>query len=53
MTQPKFRPLKFGVTRVNLRDGVPGTHYMQAEQALAPYPERLSDRFRHWAQQAP
>ena len=53
MNTPKFRPLTFGVTRVQLRDGVPGTHYMQAEQALLAYPERLSDRLRHWAEQAP
>ena len=53
MSTPKFRPLKFGVTRVKLRDGVPGTHYMVAEQTLAPFPERLSDRFRHWAEHAP
>jgi len=53
MTHPKFRPLKFGVTRVQLRDGVPGTHYMMAEQALQAFPERLSDRLRHWAEQAP
>ena len=53
MSTPKFRPLKFGVTRVKLRDGVPGTHYMLADQALAPFPDRLSDRFRHWAEHAP
>ena len=53
MSTPKFRPLKFGVTRVKLRDGVSGTHYMLAEQDLAPFPERLSDRFRHWAEKHP
>ena len=37
MTSPQFRPLKFGVTRVQLRDGVPGTHYMTAEQPLQPF----------------
>ena len=53
MTTTSFRPLKFGVTRVTLRDGKPGTHYLQAEQALAPYPERLTDRLQHWAQTRP
>ena len=48
-----FRPLKFGVTRVSLRDGVPGTHYLKAEQELQAYPERMTDRLRHWAQTAP
>ena len=53
MTTAKFRPLKFGVTRVSLRDGQSGTHYLKADQALEDYPERLSDRLRHWAEQTP
>ena len=53
MTAPKFRPLKFGVTRVSLRDGAPGTRYLSADQALREYPERISDRLAHWARTAP
>ena len=53
MSAPKFRPLKFGVTRVALRDGVPGTHYLRAEQDLQAFPERLTDRLQHWAQVKP
>ena len=53
MTPMKFRPLTFGVTRVTLRDGAPGVHYLQADQALEPYPERMTDRLRHWAQTVP
>ncbi len=53
MTAPKFRPLTFGVTRVVLRDGVPGTHYLQADQPLQAYPERITDRLQHWATTAP
>ena len=53
MTPAKFRPLKFGVTRVELRDGQTGTHYLKAEQPLQDFPDRLSDRLRHWAQEAP
>ena len=53
MTTTSFRPLKFGVTRVTLRDGKPGTHYLQADQALAPYPNRLTDRLQQWAQTRP
>ena len=48
-----FRPLTFGVTRVHLRDGANGSHYLSAEQPLADYPERLTDRLAHWAQTAP
>jgi feruloyl-CoA synthase len=50
---PRFRDMTFGVTRAVLRDGPVGTHYLQAEQALAPYPERLTDRLHHWATTAP
>ena len=53
MSSPKFRPLRFGVTRVTLRDGVPGTHYLKADQDLQAFPDRLTDRLQHWAQQKP
>ena len=53
MTDPKFRALTFGVTRVELRDGAPGVHYLRAEQALLDYPARMTDRLQHWAQVAP
>lgn len=53
MNAPQFRPLKFGVTRVTLRDGVPGTHYLTAEQPLQPFAERMTDRLQHWAQTKP
>ena len=53
MSAPKFRPLRFGVTRVTLKDGVPGTHYLKADQELQAYPDRLTDRLQHWAQIKP
>jgi feruloyl-CoA synthase len=53
MTAAKFRPLQFGVTRAVLRDGQTGVHYLRAEQELAPYPERLTDRLLHWARTKP
>jgi feruloyl-CoA synthase len=53
MTEPKFRALEFGVTRVELRDGAPGVHYLSASQPLQNYPERMTDRLQHWAQHAP
>jgi feruloyl-CoA synthase len=45
--------LRFGVTRVTLKDGVPGTHYLKADQDLQAFPDRLTDRLQHWAQQKP
>ena len=53
MSSPKFRPLRFGVTRVTLKDGVPGTHYLKADQDLTAYPDRLTDRLQHWAHKKP
>ena len=48
-----YRPMTFGVTRVQLRDGAPGVRYLLAEQALGPYPDRLTDRLQHWVQTRP
>ncbi|MFZ2825353.1 feruloyl-CoA synthase [Hydrogenophaga sp.] len=53
MTEAKYRPLKFGVTRATVRDGEAGVHYLRADQELGPYPERLTDRLVHWAQARP
>ena len=53
MTQINFRPLKFGVTRAEISDGSSGTHYLKAEQALKKYPDRMTDRLRHWAEKNP
>jgi len=53
MSAPKFRPMRFGVTRAVLREGQPGVRYLRADQDLKGYPERITDRLRHWAQTAP
>ncbi len=53
MTTPQFRPLSFGVTRVQVQEGAPGVRYVQAEQQLESHPERLTDRLLHWAQVKP
>ncbi len=49
---PKYRALKFGVTRVALREAN-GHTYLSAVQALDPFAERLTDRLLHWAEHAP
>jgi feruloyl-CoA synthase len=51
--QPKYRDLTFGVTRVSVRDGAPGTHYLMAEKPLSDYPLRITERLQHWAEQQP
>ena len=53
MSAPKFRPLKFGVTRVHMREGANGVHYMSADQPLSDYPSRMTDRLAHWAKTKP
>ncbi|MDH5708626.1 MAG: feruloyl-CoA synthase, partial [Hylemonella sp.] len=53
ITPPRYRPLTFGVTRVTRREGADGVQYLQAEEALADYPARITDRLVHWAQTAP
>ena len=49
----RYRPLKFGITRVDMRDGAGGVRYMKAEQPLAVYAPRITDRLVHWVQAAP
>ncbi len=53
MTAPRFRPLKFGVTRVAVTDGASGTRYLKAEQDLRDFPDRLTDRLARWARERP
>jgi feruloyl-CoA synthase len=53
MSAPKFRDMTFGVTRVTMREGEQGIRYMAADQEIAPYAHRLTDRLVHWSQEAP
>ncbi|MFN4360034.1 MAG: feruloyl-CoA synthase [Hylemonella sp.] len=52
-TSPRYRPVPFGVTRVTVREGAPGTRYVQAELPLGAYARRLSDFLVHWAETEP
>jgi feruloyl-CoA synthase len=52
-TTPRYRPVPFGVTRVQVREGAPGTRYVQAELPLGAYARRLSDFLVHWAEAEP
>ena len=49
MSQPKFRPLEFGVTRITKRDAAHGVSYVLAENPLPEPPVSLVDRLAHWA----
>jgi feruloyl-CoA synthase len=50
---PKYRPLTFGVTRAEMREGARGVRYLRAEQPLEAYARRMTDRLLHWAESAP
>jgi feruloyl-CoA synthase len=53
LSSPKYRPLRFGVTRVVMRDGDGGVRYMKADQPLDSHAQRLTDRLVHWASTEP
>ncbi len=53
MTQPKYRHLEFGVTRVNVRSAADGVQYVSADVPLAPFPTSMGERLAHWARVAP
>ncbi len=52
MTAAKFRPFEFGITRA-VREERDGCVYLRAENALMPYPERMTDRLVQWASERP
>jgi feruloyl-CoA synthase len=52
-TAPKYRAMRYGITRVRLDDTPHGVQYVQAEQALQAHPERMTDKLLHWARETP
>jgi feruloyl-CoA synthase len=48
-----FKPLAFGDLSVDIERREGGVIHVRPRQALAPYPDRLTDRLRHWAEVAP
>ena len=50
---PRYRALRFGVTRALTRAGAGGTQYLSADQALQPFGTRMSDSLAHWARTTP
>ena len=51
-TEPKFRNFTFGVTRA-VKTERDGAIYLRSENGLEDYPERMTDRLVHWAQERP
>ena len=50
---PKYRAMRYGITRVTRKETPEGVQYVQAEQALLPHPQRMTDKLLHWARVAP
>ncbi|MDI1275461.1 feruloyl-CoA synthase [Polaromonas sp.] len=53
LSPARYRPLVFGVTRVELRGDDGATQYLKADQPIGDYAARMTDRLLHWAQVAP
>ena len=49
----KYRAMRYGITRVKREETSHGVQYVQAEQALMPHPQRMTDKLLHWAQHTP
>jgi feruloyl-CoA synthase len=50
---PRYRPLRFGITRIEQRESADGIRYIRADQELEPHAERITDRLLHWARTTP
>ena len=53
MSTPRYRPLRFAVTRAQVRPGAPGVVYVQSATPLAAHDARMTDSFLRSAQAAP
>jgi feruloyl-CoA synthase len=50
---PRYRPLRFGITRGIVRQGTGGTVYLRSDQELQAHARRMTDRLVHWAETTP
>ena len=50
---PHYRHVEFGVDSVIVKSNPAGHAIVTNTRALQDYPQRMTDRLRHWAQQAP
>lgn len=50
---PRYRSLKFGIHGVKVALQAGGAVHVRVQQDLGEYPARLTDKFKHWAAEAP
>lgn len=52
-SRPRYRHVDFGIDSVQVKKTPEGSALVRTRQELQAYPLRMTDRLRHWAQQAP
>ena len=50
---PKYRAMRYGITRIKREQTPHGVQYVQAEQALEAHTQRMTDKLLHWARVTP
>jgi feruloyl-CoA synthase len=53
ITTPRYRHVDFGIDSVTVQKTSAGGVLVRTTQQLQAYPQRMTDRLRHWAQHAP
>ncbi|MDP5117100.1 MAG: AMP-binding protein, partial [Burkholderiaceae bacterium] len=53
MSAPKYRAMRYGITSVQVETQDNGVQYVLADVPLEPYPQRMTDKLVHWANETP
>jgi len=53
LSAPKYRAMRYGITRIQREETPSGVQYLQADVPLEPYPQRMTDKLLHWANETP
>jgi len=53
LSAPKYRAMRYGITRIQREETPEGVQYVQAEQSLQAHPHRMTDKLLHWARVTP
>ncbi len=53
LAAPRYRAMRYGITRIQREETPEGVQYVQAEQSLQAHPHRMTDKLLHWARVTP
>ena len=53
MNAPAYRPMRYGITSVQVNTQDDGVQYVLADVPLGEYPKRMTDKLLHWARVCP